>query len=661
MGDKREQKIMAIIFAGVIALSGILLMARTSWRDKLVNLTVISSETGVWDLQDVDFSTTVVKLTGNVRHIEGELLTPKQFDERESDAEIGDPNDVNTARTARLTLIMPEDGEYAIKTYGDYARSVYLNGTWRVSSGTPGTTKESFVPGYREILVETNTVNKEIDVVIQGGNFVHISGSSYSNIHVGSVDNLKWYNDVDSGVQVFTIGVLFTLFLVHVILALIFPKNSLNLIFALLCFTWCIRFGLTGEKFFYDLIPSLPWVLTIKTEYVTVALSAMLGLEVVKLQFKGAVDLIIYNCFKIIYVLFGITFIVIDTYTMSSLLVPIILVYILCHIYASVSIIIWLRRKRKEDSLTLIQILPVIPLFILYGTTVQDALFFNDIFLFGIHYTMTEFAIVSFSLCYTITLFFSTMQTVHKAKLAKVESHHRAMELERFARMKAHHMGIVAHEIKTPLSIILAGAGESLDLLDDNNSKDDIRQNLYDIKKMVKNLNKTVFDLLDTAALETGRLSLNCESISLADLICDITDKYSIQLNKSKNTLKLELQEDCPLIFADEKRLGQVLLNLLSNANRYTQNGTITFKLWRECEMQHFTITDTGVGMSADLLGRVTKEYIDGGPHGYRGGIGLYVCQQVVDSHKGRMEITAEEKHGTTVHITLPETRGNAL
>ncbi len=302
----------------------------------------------------------------------------------------------------------------------------------------------------------------------------------------------------------------------------------------------------------------------------------------------------------------------------------------------------------------------IVPLAVLFLATTHDAFFFNQIYILGFEYSLTETAITAFTLSETIILFFTLMQSVEKFKEAEAEIKIKNEALEQFLQMKSHYIGIIAHEIKTPLSVIMCGARESLDILENINEQyleediRDIERDQNTIMETVNSLNETVFDLLDTTALETGRLSLDIRCVDLQGLIKHVTYLYHIQIEESGNELILDLEERLPPVFGDQKRLRQVIINMLSNAIRHTKNGTITIRLRQIEHTQVIEIIDSGEGISKEVLNKLTKGYIDGGPHGYRGGIGMYVSQQIIFSHKGKISISSENHKGAQIRIILP-------
>jgi signal transduction histidine kinase len=228
--------------------------------------------------------------------------------------------------------------------------------------------------------------------------------------------------------------------------------------------------------------------------------------------------------------------------------------------------------------------------------------------------------------------------------------------LRQLDRVKTEFLTNVAHEIKTPLTAIIGGASETLDLLKDD--PQDMPSIIHDQRVIIdsaRNLDSVVLDLLDTTAIESGRLSLKRVPVDLAGFLRDAASVIFESLDKNGNTLHFELAIGLPLVQADPGRLKQVLGNILSNALRHTKKGEIKVRLIREEGFQAVSITDNGEGMAKEISSRDLNGYVDSGSHYWRGGIGLYVCNQIVGAHGGKISVSSEPGKGSSVAFTLPE------
>ena len=166
-----------------------------------------------------------------------------------------------------------------------------------------------------------------------------------------------------------------------------------------------------------------------------------------------------------------------------------------------------------------------------------------------------------------------------------------------------------------------------------------------------------VLQLLDMARFEEGGLVLRKKAVQADEVIKRTLDAYSPLIRKNGNDLVFHRLYDLPLIQADEDRLRQVLLNLLTNAARHTKNGTVTVDMSQESGMLAISVSDTGEGIPEDLLSQLftrfpKKENRTVNDTGT--GLGLYICRLIVEAHGGTISVKSREGEGTTVRFTLP-------
>ena len=153
--------------------------------------------------------------------------------------------------------------------------------------------------------------------------------------------------------------------------------------------------------------------------------------------------------------------------------------------------------------------------------------------------------------------------------------------------------------------------------------------------------------------MESGRLSLRCAPLNLHSFLAESAQEQFARLNKNGNALRLQLEHGLPPVSADMERLTQVLINLLSNACRHTRQGEITVGLCKEHGRQVIFVQDTGEGMPDEIQRQAFGNYVDGSLQGWRGGIGLYLCKQIVVAHGGEIWIESKTGQGTSVFIAL--------
>ena len=261
-------------------------------------------------------------------------------------------------------------------------------------------------------------------------------------------------------------------------------------------------------------------------------------------------------------------------------------------------------------------------------------------------------AFVSVSTVCGIVLYFHLKEYNQQQILLK-EQNQRLRSLD---NAKSTFLTTVAHEIKNPLNSISLHARDTSELLEEEPLDFSLMQeNLRTIEQSVMRIDRIVLDLMDTVSIEQGRLALSLVPSDLGALLHSVEKDFSSHPSSGNNQLVLTIQPDLLEISADPERLIQVITNLISNAERHTQNGTITISLTGEPGWQTICVSDTGTGMSEEMRKNALKGYVSADKDYWRHGIGLYVCHQIITAHGGKIWLKSQEGEGTQVFFSLPE------
>jgi signal transduction histidine kinase len=236
-------------------------------------------------------------------------------------------------------------------------------------------------------------------------------------------------------------------------------------------------------------------------------------------------------------------------------------------------------------------------------------------------------------------------------------------ELElRLARARALLLANLSHEFRTPLNAVVGFADLMRRELRGPIGRDEYREYVKDIHDSGVHLLGLVDDLLDLAGTEPNRLRLNEEELDLERLVTGVVRLLGVVADQRQVIVSTELHPAVPRLQGDGRRLTQVLLNLLSNALKFTPAGgnvriTSSPSADGGCTL---AISDTGVGMSPDTVAKLGQPYpVDtaSAQSPKHSGLGLPICRELVEMHGGRLEIKSKVGLGTTVSIHLPRER----
>jgi len=249
----------------------------------------------------------------------------------------------------------------------------------------------------------------------------------------------------------------------------------------------------------------------------------------------------------------------------------------------------------------------------------------------------------------------SLMASRQQAKIEEFNTEliERNKTLELYDRMKGDFLATVAHELNTPLAVIKASSGDTLDLLHNIDHVEDIKDNQLLIDRKVNLINDILRDLMDTVAIEHGRLSLNRQQMYLRQLIEQVTSTYFEHMDTNGNQLILNLDSELNPVMLDAQRMEQVITNLLTNSIKHTKNGSITITLQEIDEQQQVSVCDTGEGMDSESVEIAFKQYTSTKTEYWKHGIGLHLCQRIIRAHGGEIWIESEKGVGTCVTFTI--------
>ncbi len=236
---------------------------------------------------------------------------------------------------------------------------------------------------------------------------------------------------------------------------------------------------------------------------------------------------------------------------------------------------------------------------------------------------------------------------------------------------KSAFLSTVSHELRTPLTSVLGFAKIIKKRLDERifpAIKTDDRKVLQGMQQVADNLKvvvsegerltKLIDDVLDLAKIEAGKLEWHMEPVIMADIVDHATAATSSLLDQKALTLVKVVAPDLPVITGDRDRLIQVVINLISNAVKFTDAGTITCRVERRASEIVVSIVDTGVGISPADQPKVFERFKQVGdtltdkPKGT--GLGLPICREIVEHHGGRVWLESELGKGSTFSFAVP-------
>jgi signal transduction histidine kinase len=240
-------------------------------------------------------------------------------------------------------------------------------------------------------------------------------------------------------------------------------------------------------------------------------------------------------------------------------------------------------------------------------------------------------------------------------------------EVQRANVAKSDFVSLVAHELKNPMTsikgyteLLATGAVGEVNEMQANF--------LNTIRSNTERMSTLVSDLNDNSKIEAGRLRLDFKSVQLAELLDEIVQSTRRQIDEKKQTVQSELPEHLPPVWCDRTRLGQILINLVSNANKYTPEGgallvgaEASTNHWDPAgasRVVHVWLRDNGIGISPEDQQKMFQKFFRSEDPKARevpgAGLGLNITRSLVEMQGGRIWFESQYRQGTTFHFTIP-------
>lgn len=253
------------------------------------------------------------------------------------------------------------------------------------------------------------------------------------------------------------------------------------------------------------------------------------------------------------------------------------------------------------------------------------------------------------------------VRDIRDRKAAEIEIQRAKDHAELFCQAKSEFLTNMSHELRTPLNAIIGYCELLYDELADEENEQYIAD-LNHIHDAGKHLLHLINEILDLSKIEAGKMELHLENFVINDVLDDVLTELHQTLEKNQNTLRLECAKTLAPLNADLKKIRQIIVNLLSNANKFTQNGIITVTVSsikkHEIDWLSLIITDTGIGMSKADRDELFQEFRQGDSSTtkrYGGaGLGLTITRYFCEMMGGTIGVESELGDGTKVTVHLP-------
>jgi PAS domain S-box-containing protein len=234
-----------------------------------------------------------------------------------------------------------------------------------------------------------------------------------------------------------------------------------------------------------------------------------------------------------------------------------------------------------------------------------------------------------------------------------------AIELEQASRLKSQFLANMSHEFRTPLNAILGYthmllqgvAGELLP---------SVKRQLQRIDSNGRHLLTIINEILDITRIEAGKMPMQLNEFNLNEVVPEVMQELDAVITRSKLTVTPKLSSDVPLVYSDRQKVKQIVVNLLSNALKFTHQGGIDIAvvLDQEARTASIVVSDTGIGIAPEHHERIFEDFrqVDDSPSRQYGGtgLGLAICRRLATSLGGRIILHSTVGQGSVFTLTIP-------
>ena len=251
------------------------------------------------------------------------------------------------------------------------------------------------------------------------------------------------------------------------------------------------------------------------------------------------------------------------------------------------------------------------------------------------------------------------MQAQQLVEMAEKYSEEK-IRAEEANRIKSDFLANISHELRTPLNAII---GFSDIMSRGMFGPEKYREYGQDILQSGRFLLNVINDILDMSKIEAGRMELHTAEVELGEILDESARVISFQADEKHLTVKLDVEPSLQFV-GDRRAIKQILLNLMSNAVKFTpEGGQVTFRARSTPERVTVEIADTGIGIPKALIQKIGRPFIQVANQFTKthqgSGLGLAIARSLIEMHGGVMDIQSREGEGTTVRFDLPRTQPN--
>ena len=523
------------------------------------------------------------------------------------------------------------------------AYKIMVNNDEIAKSGVVAENPREAVAKYKtQVAVFENTTG-DYEIIIQISNFTYARGGLWYSIYLGPDNQILEMKENSSRREMFIFGGIIMMILYHLANYIFLRRNRLMPYYILMMLVIAIRIPVTGEYLISTLLPDANLRLMVIVEYLTICWAPVAWILFLNRFYPDEISKRVTRAS----VYTGAVFTIITAILPLSIFTKYLLVYelmvVILFTYTFIRLITALRQKREGLGLMFLATI------VFFGTFINDALYQANIISSS---TGGIFGFSAFVIIFIQAYIIASQNSKAYKKVEKLSN-----ELLSLDRLKDEFLANTSHELRTPLNGIINITNS---VINKKNSKLDTEQSqdLQIVVSAAKRLHSLINDILDISSLKNGEIRLNIRPVDLNSLV-GLT-LFELEKQKNHKEIKFEnrISKDFPPVAADIERLRQILYNLIGNALKFTQEGSIIIGASINHKIAEIWIEDTGCGIMEDKIEEIFKPFyqIDSieTKEVSGTGLGLSITKKLIELHGGNIRVNSIYGKGSRFTFTLP-------
>ena len=596
---------------------------------------------GILDVRDVDFEADVYHLVNQWDYYPGQLYAPDAFFDPDTAPVKNNesPLDVGLG-TWRLRILAQPDIYLSLCSFSiDYSTRVFVNGKEVRNIGFVSDNPDETVHKVRYMTLPLYSGESgEIEIVYQYANYMHNDGGFIQNTQISTPENIDEYQrGLTLWALVMSGGLMFLMF--YFLICASFQKNAEYAVLALCCLVIAFR----NQFFFSEHLqrPGYNFILGYRLVILDVSCIPAAVLYLMAAFYQRAEGRRSVIALTAVFTVLSALHFTLDTRDLVAL----------CHVcyYVSTPFLIWFivrlvryfmyeHRPDRLDALTLGALAYFTVTLIWEGTSSGSNSLVN-------HFGLTPLALV---ICILVLAIVINARIERKMYMLR-EAEQRNEILDQVNTMNKDFLRMVAHELKTPLTVISGYAQLMGRQIEKGHLSPQAAERLGTIRNEADRLSEIVNRLMDYTIGESKETEL--KAVDVETLLESSAAIMKPVCAKRGNTLTIRNDCRCRL-HGNQELLMQVLINLIANASRHTSKGVITLEVEEVEGFAAFSISDTGCGIASDVIPHIFEK---GFTTTEGRGLGLAICRETIQLHGGTIELVSTGETGSRFRFTVPK------